>query len=98
MSGASSANLRALSDWGRRGQAVPGLVIRFQNLSLPRASSLLFALSPTPSLLVPSADAVSLSDIMHAGAPYTVIERVMHIHPTVTELIPTMLEGLQPAS
>jgi hypothetical protein len=35
---------------------------------------------------------------MHAGAPYTVIERVMHIHSTVTELIPTMLEGLQPAS
>ena len=40
----------------------------------------------------------ALLDIMHAGAPYTVIERVMHIHPTVTELIPTMLEGLQPAS
>ena len=35
---------------------------------------------------------------MHAGAPYAVIERVMHIHPTVTELIPTMLGGLQPAS
>ena len=33
---------------------------------------------------------------MHAGARYTVIERVMHIHPTVTELIPTKLEGLQP--
>ena len=38
----------------------------------------------------------SLLDIMYAGAPYTVIKRAMHIHPTVTELIPTMLEGLQP--
>ena len=38
----------------------------------------------------------SLLDIMYAGAPFTVIKRAMHIHPTVTELIPTMLEGLQP--
>ena len=38
----------------------------------------------------------SLLDIMYARAPYTVIKRAMHIHPTVTELIPTMLEGLQP--
>jgi pyruvate/2-oxoglutarate dehydrogenase complex dihydrolipoamide dehydrogenase (E3) component len=40
----------------------------------------------------------SLLDIMYARAPYTVIKRAMHIHPTVTELIPTMLEGLQPAT
>ena len=38
----------------------------------------------------------SLLDVMYAGAPYTVIKRAMHIHPTVSELIPTMLEGLQP--
>ena len=38
----------------------------------------------------------SLLDIMYARAPYTVIKRAMHIHPTVAELIPTMLEGLQP--
>jgi pyruvate/2-oxoglutarate dehydrogenase complex dihydrolipoamide dehydrogenase (E3) component len=30
-------------------------------------------------------------DIMYAKAPYTVIERAMHIHPTVSELIPTMI-------
>jgi pyruvate/2-oxoglutarate dehydrogenase complex dihydrolipoamide dehydrogenase (E3) component len=40
----------------------------------------------------------SLLDVMYAGAPYTVIRRAMHIHPTVTELIPTMLEGLQPVT
>ena len=38
----------------------------------------------------------SLLDVMYAGAPYTVIQRAMHIHPTVTELIPTMLGDLQP--
>jgi pyruvate/2-oxoglutarate dehydrogenase complex dihydrolipoamide dehydrogenase (E3) component len=38
----------------------------------------------------------SILDVMYAGAPYTVIERAMHIHPTVSELIPTMLENLKP--
>ena len=38
----------------------------------------------------------SLLDIMYADAPYTVIQRATHIHPTVTELIPTMLADLKP--
>lgn len=38
----------------------------------------------------------SLLDVMAAGAPYTVIERAMHIHPTVTELVPTLLGQLEP--
>jgi pyruvate/2-oxoglutarate dehydrogenase complex dihydrolipoamide dehydrogenase (E3) component len=38
----------------------------------------------------------SLLDIMYADVPYTVIQRAMHIHPTVTELIPTMLGTLKP--
>jgi pyruvate/2-oxoglutarate dehydrogenase complex dihydrolipoamide dehydrogenase (E3) component len=38
----------------------------------------------------------SLLDIMYADAPYTVIARAMHIHPTVTELIPTLLQDLKP--
>jgi pyruvate/2-oxoglutarate dehydrogenase complex dihydrolipoamide dehydrogenase (E3) component len=38
----------------------------------------------------------SVLDIMYADAPYTVIQRAMHIHPTVTELIPTMLGDLKP--
>jgi len=36
----------------------------------------------------------SLLDVMYAGARYTVIQRAMHIHPTVTELIPSMLGDL----
>jgi pyruvate/2-oxoglutarate dehydrogenase complex dihydrolipoamide dehydrogenase (E3) component len=40
----------------------------------------------------------SLLDIMYAKAPYTVIQRAVHIHPTVSELIPTMLGELQPLS
>ncbi len=38
----------------------------------------------------------SLTDVMYAGAPYTVIQRATHIHPTVTELIPTLLGDLKP--
>lgn len=38
----------------------------------------------------------SILDIMYAKAPYTVIQRAVHIHPTVTELIPTMLGELEP--
>jgi pyruvate/2-oxoglutarate dehydrogenase complex dihydrolipoamide dehydrogenase (E3) component len=35
---------------------------------------------------------------MYARAPYTVLQRAMFIHPTVSELIPTMLGDLQPLS
>jgi len=37
----------------------------------------------------------TLIDVMYAKAPYTVIQRAMHIHPTVSELIPTLLGGLK---
>ncbi len=37
-----------------------------------------------------------LLDMMYAEAPYSVIQRAMHIHPTVYEMIPVMLEELQP--
>jgi pyruvate/2-oxoglutarate dehydrogenase complex dihydrolipoamide dehydrogenase (E3) component len=38
----------------------------------------------------------SILDVMYAKKPYTLIQRAMHIHPTVSELIPTMLGELQP--
>jgi len=38
----------------------------------------------------------SLLDMMYAKRPYTTIQRAMHIHPTVTELIPTLLGELKP--
>jgi pyruvate/2-oxoglutarate dehydrogenase complex dihydrolipoamide dehydrogenase (E3) component len=37
-----------------------------------------------------------LLDMMYAKAPYTVIRRAMHIHPTVYETIPYMFDDLQP--
>ena len=37
-----------------------------------------------------------LLDTMYAHQPYTVISRAVHIHPTVAELIPTVLQELQP--
>ena len=36
-------------------------------------------------------------DIMHAGVPYDVLEHAVPIHPTVSELIPTMLGEMRPA-
>jgi pyruvate/2-oxoglutarate dehydrogenase complex dihydrolipoamide dehydrogenase (E3) component len=35
-------------------------------------------------------------DIMYAKVPYTVLQQAVHIHPTLSELIPTMLGDLQP--
>ena len=37
-----------------------------------------------------------LLDTMYAKAPYTTVTHAVHIHPTVAELIPTLLEGLEP--
>ncbi|HTY55565.1 MAG TPA: FAD-containing oxidoreductase [Candidatus Binataceae bacterium] len=37
-------------------------------------------------------------DTMYARAPYTTLQRAVHIHPTVSELIPTMLGDLKPLS
>lgn len=38
----------------------------------------------------------ALLDVMYAKAPYTVVQRAMHIHPTVSELVPTMLGEMEP--
>ncbi len=38
----------------------------------------------------------SLLDVMYAKAPYTVVSRAVHIHPTVSELVPTTLQDLKP--
>jgi pyruvate/2-oxoglutarate dehydrogenase complex dihydrolipoamide dehydrogenase (E3) component len=40
----------------------------------------------------------SILDIMYADAPYTTITNAVHIHPTVAELIPTLLGSLQAAT
>lgn len=38
----------------------------------------------------------AIIDVMTAKLPYTAISRTMHIHPTVSELVPTMLQELKP--
>lgn len=38
----------------------------------------------------------SILDVMYAKVPYTVIQRAVHIHPTVAELVPTLLGDLKP--
>ncbi|KAB2846419.1 MAG: FAD-containing oxidoreductase [Hyphomicrobiaceae bacterium] len=35
-------------------------------------------------------------ELMAAGAPYTVMQRAVHIHPTISEYLPTMLASLEP--
>jgi pyruvate/2-oxoglutarate dehydrogenase complex dihydrolipoamide dehydrogenase (E3) component len=40
----------------------------------------------------------SILDVMYADKPYTTITNAVHIHPTVAELIPTLLASLQPAT
>ena len=38
----------------------------------------------------------TILDLTYAKAPYTVMQRAMHIHPTVSELLPTILGDLKP--
>jgi pyruvate/2-oxoglutarate dehydrogenase complex dihydrolipoamide dehydrogenase (E3) component len=38
----------------------------------------------------------AIADVMYARAPYTVIARAVHAHPTVSELVPTPLQSLEP--
>jgi pyruvate/2-oxoglutarate dehydrogenase complex dihydrolipoamide dehydrogenase (E3) component len=39
-----------------------------------------------------------LLDVMYTKAPYTVVQRAMHIHPTVAEFLPTVLSKLEPVA
>jgi pyruvate/2-oxoglutarate dehydrogenase complex dihydrolipoamide dehydrogenase (E3) component len=50
------------------------------------------------SLLGLSGDEVihCILDAMYAKAPYTVLQRAVHIHPTVSEFVPTMMGDLVP--
>ncbi len=52
------------------------------------------------SLLGLNADEIvhALLDVMYAKKPYTTIQRAVHIHPTVSELVPTLLGSLAPLS
>jgi pyruvate/2-oxoglutarate dehydrogenase complex dihydrolipoamide dehydrogenase (E3) component len=38
----------------------------------------------------------ALLDVMASGQPCTTISRTVHIHPTVSELVPTLLQQLEP--
>jgi pyruvate/2-oxoglutarate dehydrogenase complex dihydrolipoamide dehydrogenase (E3) component len=38
----------------------------------------------------------TIADVMYAKAPYTLITHAVHAHPTVSELLPTTLESLEP--
>jgi pyruvate/2-oxoglutarate dehydrogenase complex dihydrolipoamide dehydrogenase (E3) component len=38
----------------------------------------------------------AIADLMYAQAPCTVMQRAVHVHPTVSELLPTLLGALEP--
>ncbi|MGZ8269335.1 MAG: pyruvate/2-oxoglutarate dehydrogenase complex dihydrolipoamide dehydrogenase, partial [Burkholderiales bacterium] len=38
----------------------------------------------------------AIADLMYAKAPYTIMQRAVHVHPTVSELLPTLLGTLEP--
>ena len=38
----------------------------------------------------------AITDLMYAQQPYTVMQKAVHIHPTVAELLPTLLGSLKP--
>jgi pyruvate/2-oxoglutarate dehydrogenase complex dihydrolipoamide dehydrogenase (E3) component len=40
----------------------------------------------------------SILDLMYANAPYTVLQKAVHIHPTVSEFIPVMIGNLKDLS
>ena len=50
------------------------------------------------SILGPGGDEAihGVIDVMNAGAPYTVLQQAVPIHPTVSELIPTILGEMKP--
>jgi pyruvate/2-oxoglutarate dehydrogenase complex dihydrolipoamide dehydrogenase (E3) component len=66
----------------------------FMNILIDRETGLFLG----ASLLGIGGDEVihALLDLMYAKAPYTVLKRAMHIHPTVSELLPTMMGQLEP--
>jgi hypothetical protein len=38
----------------------------------------------------------SILDLIYAKASYTVMQRAMHLHPTVSEFIPAIMDDLTP--
>jgi pyruvate/2-oxoglutarate dehydrogenase complex dihydrolipoamide dehydrogenase (E3) component len=38
----------------------------------------------------------AIADLMYARVPYTIMQRAVHVHPTVSELLPTLLGALEP--
>lgn len=38
----------------------------------------------------------AVADLMYAQAPCSVMQRAVHVHPTVSEFLPTLLAKLQP--
>jgi pyruvate/2-oxoglutarate dehydrogenase complex dihydrolipoamide dehydrogenase (E3) component len=70
-----------------------GETLGFMKILVDKASKRILG----ASFLGLSGDEISHSilDLMYANAPYTVLQKAVHIHPTVSEYIPVMIGNLQ---
>jgi pyruvate/2-oxoglutarate dehydrogenase complex dihydrolipoamide dehydrogenase (E3) component len=71
-----------------------GEIQGFMKILIERETKLILG----ASLLGVGGDEVihTILDVIYAKAPFTVLKRAMHIHPTVSELLPTMMNDLKP--
>jgi pyruvate/2-oxoglutarate dehydrogenase complex dihydrolipoamide dehydrogenase (E3) component len=71
-----------------------GEIQGFMKILIERETKLILG----ASLLGVGGDEVihTILDLMYAKAPFTILKRAMHIHPTVSELLPTMMNDLKP--
>ena len=83
---------RAMKDVGRAREK--GETTGFMKILVDRDSKQLLG----ASFLGLAGDEVihCILDLMYAKAPCTVMQRAMHIHPTVSEFLPTMMGELVP--
>ena len=51
--------------------------------------------APSPISLSGDEIVHSILDLMYANAPYTVLQKAVHIHPTVSEYVPVMIGNLK---
>ena len=87
--------LKAIRPMSKVGRAIEkGETLGFMKVLVDAETKLILG----ASLLGIQCDEVvhCLLDVMYARKPYTLVTHAVHIHPTVSELVPTLLEDLKP--
>jgi len=96
-----SRRVRTLSRWHRGGVSSA----RSERWKAARSKGFMKILADRDSKRILGASLLGLAgdeiihciiDLMYAKAPYTVMQRAMHIHPTVSEFLPIMMQDFRP--